>query len=92
LAAIRPHGINRDFLFYVLRAQEDEIRGNGGEVFDSINRKQIEALVVPLPPIAIQERIVAEVQDYLNAISAARSTIQTSESGISQLITGLWNE
>ena len=92
LAAIRPHGINRDFLFYVLRAQEDEIRGNGGAVFDSINRKQIEALVVPLPPIAIQERIVAEVQDYLNAISAARSTIQTSESGISQLITGLWNE
>jgi type I restriction enzyme M protein len=75
LAAIRPSGVNRDFLFYVLKFLEDKISGNGGSVFDSINRKQIEGLEVPLPPLNVQEQIVSELDCYSEIIEGAKKIV-----------------
>jgi type I restriction enzyme M protein len=76
LAAIRPSAINRDFMFYVLKFLEDKISGNGGSVFDSINKKQIEDLEVPLPPMEIQEQIVTELDGYAAIIDGAKKIVE----------------
>ncbi|WP_341210267.1 restriction endonuclease subunit S [Alteromonas stellipolaris] len=60
LASIRPSTkLNKDFLFYYLLSKQNEIVGNEGAVFASINKAQIEALSFSYVDIPEQKRIVA---------------------------------
>ena len=77
LAAIRAgEEVNRDFLFYALLAMQDQIQGNEGAVFPSINRKQIESLPLSFPPIPEQERIVAILDEAFVAIATATANAE----------------
>lgn len=77
LAAIRVNNsIKNSFLFYLLKSQEDKIKGNGGAVFDSITRSQIESLKIPLPPLSVQEEIVAEIEGYQKIIDGAKMVVE----------------
>lgn len=77
LAAIRvKESIKNEFLFYLLKSKENEIKGNGGAVFDSISRKQIEEIQIPLPPLSVQEEIVAEIESYQKIIDGARQVVE----------------
>lgn len=59
LAAIRASNkIDKEYLFYYFLKNEKEITGNEGAVFNSINKTQIENLMIPVPPIDIQIEIV----------------------------------
>lgn len=72
LAAIRPSDrLNRDFLFYFLLSQQSSISGKAGAVFASINKKQIEKIALPLPPLPEQRRIVAILDGAFATINAA---------------------
>ncbi len=77
LAAIRPvdSKINGRFLFFVLRGMEKSITGSHGATFASINRTGIESIEIPLPPLAEQERLVAELEGYRKVIEAGRQVI-----------------
>jgi len=75
LAAIRSKKIDTTFLFNYLRAIEDQIVGNGGAVFASINKKQIEEIKVPLPPIEIQKQIATELNSYQKVIDGAKQVV-----------------
>lgn len=76
LAAMRvKNNIKKEFLFYLLKSQEDKIKGNGGAVFDSISRNQIEAIKIPLPPLSIQEEIVVEIEGYQKIIDGAKAVV-----------------
>lgn len=64
LAAIRAgEKIDRDFLFQYLVKHESEITGNTGAVFNSINKSQIEAIKIPLPPLSEQRKIVGKLRE-----------------------------
>jgi type I restriction enzyme M protein len=77
LAAIRvKQYIKNEFLFYLLKSKEKEIKGNDGAVFDSISRKQIEEIKIPLPPLSVQEEIVAEIESYQKIIDGARQVVE----------------
>lgn len=77
LAAIRPKNtLNYKYLFYLLKSKEGEIKGGGGSVFDSISKKQIEDIEIPLPPIEIQGKIVAEIDGYQKIIDGARQVVE----------------
>jgi hypothetical protein len=91
LAAIRtkPTALPM-YLFYILRAQEESITGNGGSVFDSISRTQIEQLPIPLPPLPIQEALVAEVESYQREIEQLEKEIEQRHSSISKAIERIW--
>ena len=72
LAAIRAgKNIDREFLFYFLLSKQDEIRGNEGAVFSSINQKQIKNIEIPLPPLPEQKRIVAILDKAFEGINQA---------------------
>ncbi|MDO8588435.1 MAG: N-6 DNA methylase [Armatimonadota bacterium] len=76
LAAIRPSGqLDNRYTYYLLRAIEDRIRGNGGAVFDSISRRDIEAITIPLPPLDVQQQIVAEIDAWQKVIDGAKQVI-----------------
>lgn len=76
LAAIRcKDRINTSFLFYILKSMEKQIKGNGGAVFDSISRKDIEIIEIPLPPLSVQEEIVKELDQYQAIIDGAQKIV-----------------
>jgi type I restriction enzyme S subunit len=74
LAAIRPgSSANRDFIFHQLRSMEREIAGTEGAVFPSINKSQIEAIEIFLPPLDEQMAIVGDLDSTLNLCVSIRS-------------------
>ena len=77
LAAIKPEAgkLISTYAFYFLRSQEENIKGDAGAVFASINRSQIEALQIPLPPLSIQKEIVAEIEGYQKVIDGSRAVL-----------------
>ena len=66
LAIITPHSVNSHFLNYYLRYNKPNSLIKD-EAYPSISLKDIENLQIPSPPIAEQERIVAEL-DLLSGI------------------------
>ena len=79
LASIRPKNSETVLFFYifhVLRSMEESIIGNSGAVFASINKREIEELQIPLPPLAIQQEIVAEIEGYQKIIDGARQVVE----------------
>ncbi|MEX2242367.1 MAG: N-6 DNA methylase [Fimbriimonadaceae bacterium] len=77
LAAIRPDAgrLVPEFGFYVLRSIENQITGNLGAAFASINRADIEKIEIPLPPLHVQQELVNELRDYQRLIDGARAIV-----------------
>ena len=78
LAALRSHnGIDRYYLLRCLEAFEHALAALGfGTTFVAINKNQLTAFVIPLPPLAEQRRIVAKVDELMalcDRLEAART-------------------
>ena len=78
LAALRSHnGIDRYYLLRCLEAFEHALAALGfGTTFVAINKNQLTAFVIPLPPLAEQYRIVAKVDELMalcDRLAAART-------------------
>lgn len=77
LAAIRPSDrLSRDFLYYFLKYAEPSITGTEGAVFPSINKKQIEAIELPVPPLPEQQRIVGILDQAFEGIAKAKANAE----------------
>lgn len=62
-----------EYLFYALLYLKEEIQDKGrGATFKEISKKVTESIEIPVPPRAIQERIVAELDDINSMIEAKR--------------------
>ncbi len=77
LAAIRPDTskIHLEFLFSYLQNIQDDITGNSGAVFPSINRNDLAKIQIPLPPLEVQREIVTEIEGYQRIIDGARQVV-----------------
>ena len=77
LAAIRAgKKIDNVYLFNYLLKHENEIIGNEGAVFNSINKSQIESIEIPLPPLEKQQSIVAKLDEAFEAIEKAKANAE----------------
>ena len=77
LAAIRSKDeIDHNFLFYYLSSIKNQIKGNDGAVFASINKSQIEKIPVPLPSIKEQRRIVSTLDTALADLAQVKANTE----------------
>ena len=77
LAAIRAgKTVDREYLYDFLVHHENKIEGNTGAVFNSINKKQIESIEFPLPPLPEQQRIVSILDGVFTAIDKAKANAE----------------
>jgi len=78
LAAIRPSSkINYFFLFYLLKNIQNQIKLFAtGSTFEAINKKTIEELKIPLPPLDAQNSIVQELLVYQKLIDGAKLIVE----------------
>ena len=74
LAAIRCNkNVIPQYILYSLRNIESQITGNDGAVFNSINKKQIEELPLPILPLFEQQRIVSRLDASFAHIDALKA-------------------
>ncbi|ADG93134.1 restriction modification system DNA specificity domain protein [Arcobacter nitrofigilis DSM 7299] len=94
LAAIRvKEEINKEYLFYYLIYHENSIVGNKGAVFNSINKKQIENLKVPLPNKLEEQKQIVEILDKaFESIEQAKANIEKNIQNSKELFQSRLNE
>ncbi len=73
-----------------LSAQIVSTMGKGA--YPSINQKDIENLQIPLPPLSVQEEIVAEIEGYQTEIEKLKKEIERKEQKIKDKISEVWGE
>lgn len=70
--------INQDFLYIILGSDfvfaQFKQSATGG-VVNNLNSEIVRRVQIPLPPIAVQQEIVAEIEDYQKVINGARAVI-----------------
>ncbi|MEC4686613.1 MAG: restriction endonuclease subunit S [Nitrospirota bacterium] len=92
LAAIRSNGqLDKEFLFNFLVKYENEITGNTGAVFNSINKSQIEAIEIPIPPLPEQKRIVKILDKAFKAIDKAKENAEKNFANAKELFESYLN-
>jgi len=94
LAAIRPKEskITSKYLFFSLLIKENDIKGNTGSTFASINRTDIEKIQLNLPPIEVQKEIVEQIEREQVIVNANKELIKIFEDKIKSKISSVWGE
>ena len=65
-----------DFLYLILKCNKRAlIRLAGGGAQPNISQKIIREFQIPLPPLAVQQEIVAEIEGYQKVINGARAVL-----------------
>ena len=80
-AAIRVSeaGLPPEYVFYYLWGQYDATRRIGsGNNQPALNKSRVQELLIPLPPLAEQCRIVAELERRLSVIQQAEDAVETN--------------
>ena len=80
-AAIRVSeaGTSPEYVFYYLWGQYRETRQIGsGNNQPALNKSRVQEIPLPLPPVAEQRRIVAEVERRLSVVQQAEATVEAS--------------
>lgn len=86
LAAIRAgNKILNEFLYYNLLSKQDEITGNVGAVFSSINKNDIENLLVALPPLSEQKQIVSILDEAFEGIAKAKANAEKNLANVREI-------
>ncbi len=60
--------------------------------YPSINQSDVASIRIPLPPLAVQQEIVAEIESYQRVIDGARELIEHTEQKIEATIARVWGE
>jgi len=72
--------INPNYLFFLISSNEDFLEYLGskskGATYPTCSDEDVLSFEIPLPPLEIQEQIVAELDGYQNIISGARQVVE----------------
>ena len=80
-----------EFFYFVLLHQKDINNSHSiGAVFKNLTTDQIREFQIPLPPLSIQEEIIAEIEDYQKEIESLKSEIAKKEQKINDKISEVW--
>ena len=84
----------KQYLYYALNravlAVEENLHGGVGLVH--ITKGNLERIEIPLPALAIQQEIVAEIEGYQKRIEELRQEIVDNEARVKAAINRVWGE
>jgi type I restriction enzyme M protein len=97
LIAFQPKGsaISSEFLFYVLKTRSSSILADGikpGVTVQSFYNGFFKDYPIPLPPLATQQAIVAEIEAEQALVAANRELITRFEQKIQTTLARIWGE
>jgi type I restriction enzyme M protein len=91
--AIRVLGANPEYIYTILLAKYDHIQSlGGGAAIPGITREDVLGLEVPLPPLATQQSIVAEIEAEQALVNANKDLIDRFEKKIQAVLARVWGE
>lgn len=80
-----------EFLFYMSQNFKQELyRLSGQTSFKFVSVKNVKQIKIPIPPLSIQQEIVAEIEQYQKIINGARQIVDNYKPAI--IINPQWNE
>jgi type I restriction enzyme M protein len=93
LAVIKPREerILKYYLFHLLRYLEPEITGKSGAAFAAINRRDLEQISIPLPPLEVQREIVRKIGRQLAELKKLRREQERRETRIREILEKIGN-
>ena len=81
------------FVFYILKGKQDIIyKLQSGMGQPHVYAKDLKKLKIPLPPLEIQEQIVAEIESEQKAVDECKNLIAKMETKIKSKISELWQD
>jgi type I restriction enzyme M protein len=93
LMAMRINGADPEFIYALLLAKYDHIQSlGGGAAIPGITRDHVLSLEIPLPPLAEQQAIVAEIEAEQNLVNANRELMTRFEAKIQTTLSRIWGE
>lgn len=84
-----PHQINKLFLYYLLRspyARKQFTKSAAGAVVQNLNADKVKELILPLPPLEEQQRIVAKVDELMQLCDQLEQQQNLSSEAHDQLV------
>lgn len=87
LSAINPYSkMPIDFWYYILQTKKQELNVKStGSTFDAVTINKLNNLVIPLPPLSEQKRIVEKLEDVLGEIDKVEQAQIRITKGAKQL-------
>ena len=92
-ALILRDGINADFLLYLLRDKVEEFKTTSqGSTIQGVTKKRLAEIEIALPPLSVQNDIVAEIDRDQDVVDANRRLVQRFEQKKKDAIARVWGE
>ncbi|GHV75199.1 restriction endonuclease [Spirochaetia bacterium] len=77
--------LSNGFLYYILKTEIQQLKsGSYGSIFKAITTKTFEEIKIPIPPIDIQKKIVAEIEMVENEEEKTKTDIERLRNEIEQ--------
>lgn len=85
--------VNPNYIAFCLKSLENQLQDlSSGSTFKEFSKSDLAAIQIPLPPIEIQEQIVAEIEGYQKLIEEQKRLIEIYEQKIKDRISQVWGE
>ena len=69
--------VNADYLVYMLKDRVENFKKvSQGSTIQGVTKKQLSEIQIPLPPLKIQQKIVAEIEGYQRVIDGSCAVIE----------------
>ena len=73
---ILKDAVNADYLVYVLKNRVENFKKvSQGSIIQGVTKRQLSEIQIPLPPLEVQQEIVAEIEGYKRVIDGAQAVI-----------------
>ena len=86
------NGNDRRFIKYLLESIDLKSLGDNVAAVPSLDRKNAHRIPVPLPPLAIQRQIVAEIESEQAMVEANRNLVEIFEKKIQAKLAEIWGK
>lgn len=87
--------LNKDYLYHILNSdlvKQQFLKYAVGSTVKNLKSETVRSVEIPLPPLKVQEEIVAEIEKEENAIEECKKLIELHKEKINTKIQSIWGD